>query len=189
MINEISSKQTDSLLFGSKSLHIETTKSASSVNADGSQSFASDTVSLHSKSISAYTYNGSLRIQEMADAGYEKLRNYVNDLLQKQGVNTQVAVGGNAIDLATITPDKAQELVGENGYFGVEQTSERIFQLAVSVAGGDTSRIDAIKEGIDQGFAEAKKAFGDWLPDISYATYDAVMTKLDNWVAEPKATA
>jgi hypothetical protein len=22
---------------------------------------------------------------------------------------------------------------------------------------------------------------GDWLPDISYATYDAVMAKLDQW--------
>jgi len=101
----------------------------------------------------------------------------------------KIAIGGSEIDLAAVTPKEAQELVSEDGYFGVEQTSERIVQFAVGIAGGDPSRIDAIKEGIDKGFAEAKKAFGDWLPDISYDTYDAVMTKLDEWVAGSKAVA
>ena len=79
--------------------------------------------------------------------------------------------------MATLTPGEAQKLVSDDGYFGVQKTSDRIFQFAIGIAGGDPSRIDAIKEGINKGFAEAKKAFGDWLPDISYQTYDAVMSK------------
>ncbi len=52
----------------------------------------------------------------------------------------------------------------------------------MGIAGGDTSRIDAIREGIDRGFEQARQAFGGVLPDISYDTYDAVMKKLDDWV-------
>ena len=78
---------------------------------------------------------------------------------------------------------EAEALVGADGYFGVEQTAERIFQFAVGVAGNDPARLDAIKAGIDRGFAEAKEALGDWLPEISYATYDAVLAKLDEWAA------
>ena len=85
--------------------------------------------------------------------------------------------------LAPSTPAEAEALVGADGYFGVEQTAERIFQFAVGVAGNDPARLDAIKAGIDRGFAEAKEALGDWLPGISYATYDAVLAKLDEWAA------
>ncbi len=104
-------------------------------------------------------------------------------LLGKQGVDTKIAAGESGIDLAAITPAEAEALVGADGYFGVEQTAERIFQFAVGVAGNDPARLDAIKAGIDRGFAEAKEALGDWLPEISYATYDAVLAKLDEWAA------
>jgi hypothetical protein len=117
------------------------------------------------------------------------LQNLVANLLKEQGIDTKIATGNGEIDIAAITPAEAQELVSDDGYFGVQQTSDRIFQFAVGIAGGDPSRIEAIKEGINQGFAEAKQAFGDWLPEISYQTYDAVMSKLDSWVAETKAVA
>lgn len=63
------------------------------------------------------------------------------------------------------------------------------FQLAMGIAGGVTSRINAIKEGIKKGFADIKKAFGDWLPDISSKTYDKAIEKLDHWVAKTTAVA
>ncbi len=189
MVSEISSNQTKSMLQSSKSMSIDISSTTATINADGTQSFSADRVSLRSSSFSALTYDGSLQLQDAANAGYEKLRSYVQDLLKEQGINTKVATGSGEIDLATVTPDQAQDLISEDGYFGVEQTSERIFQFAMAIAGGDTSRIDAIKEGIEKGFAAAKKAFGDWLPDISYDTYDAVMKKLDNWVADAQDVA
>jgi hypothetical protein len=189
MVNEIRNNQASSVLFSSKSASLDISGVSSKVQTDGSQSLVADSVSLRSTSISMQTYNGSLQLQDVADGGYEKLRNYVTSLLKDQGLNTKIATDDATIDLETIDPDQARALIGEDGYFGVEQTSDRIFKFAVGIAAGDASRIDAIREGIDQGFAEAKKAFGDWLPDISYATYDAVMGKLDNWVAESKAVA
>nr|WP_321468837.1 hypothetical protein [uncultured Desulfobulbus sp.] len=189
MVNEISSNKASSSFYSYKNLNVDTSSSRATLNKDGSQSISSESVSLRSESTSALTYTGSMQLKDAAEAGYEKLRAYVANLLQEQGVSTKIATSDGEIDLSSIEPEQAQELVSEDGYFGVEKTSERIFQFAIGIAGGDTSRIDAIKEGIDKGFAEAKKAFGDWLPDISYATYDAVMEKLDNWVAQSEAEA
>lgn len=152
-----------------------------------SQPEASDRVSLRSETTSPVTYSGASQLNAADSARYGMLQNLVANLLKEQGIHTKITIGDNEIDIASLTPEKARELISDNGYFGVEQTSDRIFQFATGIAGGDPSRIEAIKEGIDKGFAEAKKAFGDWLPDISYQTYDAVMEKLDAWVAESKA--
>jgi hypothetical protein len=156
---------------------------------DGSQTSVSDTISLRSESPKSVTYSGTMQMNASDTARYGMLQKLVANLLKEQGIDTKIATGNGNIDIATLTPGEAQKLVSDDGYFGVRQTSDRIFQFAIGIAGGDPSRIDAIKEGINKGFAEAKKAFGDWLPDISYQTYDAVMSKLDSWVAEPKAVA
>jgi hypothetical protein len=189
MVNTISNNQLNSTLLAYQSASRDVSKVSSSVTTDGTRMTATDSVSLRSESTVAVTYSGSMQLNASDESRYDMLRSLVANLLQEQGINTKIAIGDGEIDIATVTPEKAQELVSEDGYFGVEQTSERIFQFAIGIAGGDSSRLDAIKEGIDQGFAEAKKAFGDWLPDISYDTYDAVMKKLDDWAAQSKATA
>ncbi|MGD9949502.1 MAG: hypothetical protein AB7U29_13645 [Desulfobulbus sp.] len=189
MVNEISYNKANSSLYAYKSLNVGISRTTTILNPNGNQTATTESVSLRSESASAITYNGSMQLQDMANSGYDKLRALVANLLQEQGINTKVATNGGELDLETITPGQAQDLISEDGFFGVKQTSERIFQLAIGIAGSDTSRIDAIKEGIDKGFVEAKKAFGDWLPDISYNTYDAVMEKLDNWVAKSETAA
>ncbi len=137
----------------------------------------------------AVTYAGDLVLDSEENGRYGLLRDLVASLLREQGIDTLVIDGDTEIDLPALTPEEASELVAEDGYFGVEQTSERIFRFAVGIAGGDPGRIDAIKEGIDQGFQEALEAFNGYLPDISYDTYDAVMEKLDAWVAESQDVA
>jgi len=189
MVNEISANKANSTYLSTKSKNIEIKNISTVLRQDGSQTSTMESVNLSSESSVALLYNGTMQLQDMAEAGYDKLRAWVANLLQEQGINTKISMGDTEFDLAAIEPEQAQELISEDGYFGVEQTSELIFQFAIGIAGGDTSRIDAIKEGIDKGFAEAKKALGDWLPDISNGTYDAVMEKLDNWVAQSETTA
>lgn len=162
---------------------------ASGSTKSGTQTVSFDTISLRSDSTQTITYSEGLSKQAGERSQYGLLQNLVANLLKEQGIDTKIALGDTEIDLGTITQDQAQKLVGDDGYFGVKQTSERIFQFAVGIAGNDPSRIEAIKQGIDQGFAEAKKAFGDWLPDISHDTYDAVMNKLDDWVSEAQGLA
>jgi hypothetical protein len=188
MVTTISHNQLHSTLSTYQSTSLDVSLVSSS-NEDGTQTKISDTISLRNASTETVTYTGDMQINAGDKARYGMLQKLVANLLKEQGIDTKIAAGDSEINIADITPEEAQKLVSDDGYFGVQQTSDRIFQFAVGTAGGDTSRIDAIKEGIDKGFAEAKKAFGDWLPDISYQTYDAVMKKLDDWVAESKAVA
>ncbi len=172
--------QTYSTLQAYQSYSVEaSTFSAKKTN--GEESVSMDKVSLRGESSTTITYTGSMTLDGETGARFQMLQTLVSNLLTKQGVDTNIMTDGGQVDLTAITPGDAEQLVSEDGYFGVEQTSERIFQFAIGIAGGDPSRLDAIKQGVEQGFQEAIDAFGGWLPDISYDTIDAVMEKLDNW--------
>jgi hypothetical protein len=138
------------------------------------------------------TYSSSLTIQtgESQDQ-YNLLRGLVTNMLKEQGIDFKVANGDQEIDISNITREEAVELIADDGYFGVDQTSDRIVDFAIAIAGGDPSRLSAIKEGVEKGFNEALEAFNGWLPDISYDTFDAVMNKLDAWaeVESPEQTS
>lgn len=136
-------------------------------------------ISYSSESVSTYQYDMSLN--KTSGDGFDLLRGLVLNIFKEQGLEYTIDTPDGQVDLETISPEEAQDLVADDGYFGVEKTSERIFNFAVGIAGGDPSRLEAIKEGVNNGFQEALDAFGGELPDISYDTYDAVMNKLDEW--------
>jgi len=140
-----------------------------------------DKVTLSYRSESLITYNSSLTLEETQGDGFDLLRGLVLNILKDQGIGYQIPAGEEEIDLSEISQNKAQSLIADDGYFGVEQTSSRIVDFATGLAGNDPSRLEAIKQGVEQGFQEALDAFGGWLPDISYDTYDAVIEKLDIW--------
>jgi hypothetical protein len=142
---------------------------------------ATDQVTLSYSSESVMTYDSSMTLQGNRGDGFDLLRGLILNIFKEQGVDYKVATGDAEIDISTLTPEEAQDLVADDGYFGVEKTSQRIFDLAVGIAGGDPEKIDSVRAGVEKGFQEAFKAMGDWLPDISYETYDAVMQKLDDW--------
>ena len=145
---------------------------------------ANDKVSLTYSSESVLTYSSSMTLQGGKNDGFDLLRGLVMNILEEQGVDTKIAMEGGEIDLNSLSQEDAQALIADDGYFGVEQTSDRIVNLAIGIAGGDATRLDAIKEGVEKGFQEALDAFGGWLPDISHQTIDAVMEKLDEWAGK-----
>lgn len=145
-------------------------------------SAATDTVTLSQPAETAVTYSNALTMeQNVAGDGFDLLRGLVLNMLKEQGIDYKVATGPQEIDISKLSQEEAQALIADDGYFGVKQTSDRIVDFAIATAGGDPSRLAAIKEGVDKGFNEALQAFGGTLPDISYSTYDAVMEKLDTW--------
>jgi len=107
------------------------------------------------------------------------LREMLYKILEEQFTTTRIASEDASIDFRNLTPAKAQELISEEGYLGVEQTSDRIVQFALSIIGNDPSRLEEIKSSITKGFQMAAKALGGTLPDISMKTYNAVMDKLN----------
>ena len=80
--------------------------------------------------------------------------------------------------------EKAKELISEDGYFGVEKTSDRIVEFAKALSGGDASKADELLNAFKKGFDEATKSWGKELPDISKKTYDKVLEKFDKWKNE-----
>lgn len=79
--------------------------------------------------------------------------------------------------------DQAKIDIGEDGYYGVKQTSQRILDFAKAITGGDPSKVEDMRKYIQDGFNEVKSMFGGELPEICNQTYDAIMKGLDEWAA------
>ncbi len=142
-----------------------------------------------------YTQNTNLinQLKADAEARTSQLRSLVEEMMSKQGnafatANSDddmwrfLAKGDFTVDAAAKAA--AQEAISENGYWGVNQTSERILSFAKALTGGDPSKAEEMREAFEKGFSQATKAWGQNLPDISSQTYDAVMDGFDSWAKE-----
>lgn len=90
-----------------------------------------------------------------------------------------LASGNFTVDAATKA--QAKEDIAEDGYWGVEQTSDRILDFAKALSGNDPKQADKLLNAFKKGFDQATKAWGKKLPDISQRTYDAVVKKFEAW--------
>ena len=136
-----------------------------------------------------YTQNTAMvnKLKADADARTSQLRSLVEKMMTKQGhtIGTAddmwkfLAEGNFTVDPATKA--QAQADIAEDGYWGVEQTSDRILDFAKALTGGNPDLIDEMQEAFEKGFKEATKSWGKELPEISQKTYDAVMKKFEAW--------
>ncbi|MDH4099089.1 MAG: hypothetical protein OEV28_00765 [Nitrospirota bacterium] len=109
------------------------------------------------------------------------LNSQIAQLFGKLGISTTLDIGGgNTADLANLSQADAQALIASDGYWGVEQTSDRIAAFALNAAGNDPEKLQKVKNAVMQGYEMAKVSFGGFLPDISEKTIDAVLAKLNN---------
>ena len=83
------------------------------------------------------------------------------------------------VDADTIA--QAKKDIAADGYWGVDQTSDRILDFAKALSGGDSSKADELLEAFKKGYKQATGAWGDELPSICKDTYDAVVKKFDQW--------
>lgn len=123
-----------------------------------------------------------------------QLRSLVESMMKNQGQQIGTAdsmwrflASGNF----TVTAEakaQAQAAIAEDGYWGVEQTSQRIVDFAMALTGGDASKAEEMRDAFEKGFKEATKSWGKSLPSISQDTYDAVMEKFDAWVGKTEDT-
>ena len=181
---------------GSTTETLELKSSESSTNAAKFSSEAavyeksSDSDTIASKNNS--TDRSALISQLQQDA--ENLKNSLLDIVRKtiSGQNNAFAIasddesiwhllasGDFTADADTIA--KAKEDISEDGYWGVEQTSSRIVDFAITLSGNDTSKAETLIEAFKKGFSQATGIWGQDLPDISNKTYDAVMEKFEAW--------
>ncbi len=134
------------------------------------------------------------RMKKDTEARTAQLRSLVEKMMTTQGSKI-----GQADDMwkflakgnFTVSADvraQAQADIADDGYWGVEQTSDRIVEFAKALTGGDTSKIEEMKAAFEKGFKAATGAWGSKLPNISNRTYDAVMKKFDDWAGKTTET-
>ncbi|MCR5802571.1 MAG: hypothetical protein K6G57_09615 [Lachnospiraceae bacterium] len=134
-----------------------------------------------------YTPNTALVSQLKSDA--EQRAANLQSLVEKV-MKQQATTYGNATDIwsflregnFTVDPQtkaEAQAAIAEDGYWGVNQTSDRIVQFATALTGGDPDKIDEMMNAFKKGFQMATKTWGGELPEISQKTYDAVIEKFN----------
>ena len=134
-----------------------------------------------SKKITDYSSVVSSMKQELSSKNTQ-LKNLVDQLLSKQAKKyTSLADLFKNIEADPATIAQAKADIGENGYWGVEQTSDRLVSMAQALSGGDASKADEMIAAVKKGFSQATKAWGDDLPDICKQTVDATVNKLTNW--------
>ncbi len=130
------------------------------------------------------------KLKADADARTSQLRSLVEQMMGKQATAYGQAndiwqflrEGNYTVDPATKA--QAQADIAEDGYWGVEQTSDRIVQFATALTGGDPDKIEEMRAAFQKGYEQAEKTWGDSLPDISQRTFDAVMEKFDKLAEE-----
>jgi hypothetical protein len=106
----------------------------------------------------------------------------LGNLVQQQGLQwNKVVSGEQQLTVDPQTKAEATQAVSEDGEMGIKNTARRILDFARLGIGNDPSKIDTLRAAVQQGFDEAKKAFGGSLPDISKQTHDAIMATLDDW--------
>ena len=125
------------------------------------------------------------KLKADAEERTSQLRSLVEKMMTKQGVAigtadsmwSFLAKGDFTVDEATRA--QAQADIADDGYWGVDQTSDRILDFAKALSGNDPEKADLLLDAFKKGFKEATKSWGQDLPDISQRTYDAVVEKFN----------
>lgn len=111
-----------------------------------------------------------------------QLQNLVNQLLGEQANKyTKLSDLFKNIKADPATIAQAQKDVGEDGYWGIEQTSERLVSMAKALSGGDSTKADQMIAAMKKGFDQATAAWGDKLPSICQDTIDSAVKKMESW--------
>ncbi len=134
------------------------------------------------------------KLKADAEARTAQLRSLVEQMMGKQAtaygqandIWSFLREGKYTVDAATKA--QAQADIAEDGYWGVNQTSDRIIEFANALTGGDPSKIEKMRDAFKKGYAMAEKTWGGNLPEISKRTYDAVMEKFDKLAKEAGLT-
>lgn len=129
------------------------------------------------------------RLKADAEARTRQLQQLVQQMISKQGnaygqANDMwkfLASGNFTVDAQTKA--QAQADIAEDGYWGVKQTSERIFDFAKALSGGDIDKMKEMQAAFEKGFKQATKTWGKELPQISQDTRSAVNKMFEDFYA------
>lgn len=113
----------------------------------------------------------------------------LDSLLSGANLNTAKSILKN-IDFASLgysgknplnmNANELQQLVSEDGFFGVENTANRIADFVIKGGGDNVEKLQKGLEGMKKGFEQAQNLWGGKLPQISQDTIDAALKKVSD---------
>ncbi len=123
------------------------------------------------------------------DNQMSRFTNMMMQTFNKQGITgltagsdafwRQIASGNFTVDAKTKA--EAQQAISEDGYWGVKQTSQRIFDMAKAIAGEDTAMMKKMQDAVEKGFDQATASWGKSLPSICQDTHSAINDMFDDY--------
>ena len=120
----------------------------------------------------------------------QQLISIVQKMMTGQAATASVANGTNSDDFTVdaATKAQAQKDISEDGYYGIKQTSERLFDFASALAGDDVEKMKKMQTAMQKGFKQATGAWGKDLPDICQKTLDAANQKFEDYYKSKEST-
>lgn len=91
----------------------------------------------------------------------------------------RIASGEFTVDEAT--RKQAEEDISEDGYWGVKETSKRLFDFASALAGDDINAMKDMQAAMMKGYEQAMGEWGKELPGISKDTIDAANKMFEDY--------
>jgi len=123
------------------------------------------------------------------DYAMDAVRKLLSSALGKDDATGQGfwATRAKNVRLSEADRAQAQQLISEDGFFGVKQTTDRLVGFAKAMVGEGASeaQIEKMRAAVQKGFDEVAKMFGgfDKLPQVTKDTHAAVMQAFDDWKA------
>lgn len=127
------------------------------------------------------------RLMAESDKRTQSMRDLVEKMLSKQGqtfndaTNIYKLLREGKVDVDPQTSAQAQKDIAADGYWGVEQTSDRLVSFAKALSGSDPSKANDMIDAVKKGFKAAEKTWGGELPEITKNTMEAAIHKMEEW--------
>lgn len=135
-------------------------------------------------------------------ADQEQRQQQLTDLVQKtisgqagaygkaNGNDIWTLLSGGKVNVSATERAQAQKDIGEDGYWGVKQTSQRLFDFACALAGDDVEKMKKMQAAMEKGFKLATKSWGkDKLPGICGETFDAANRLFEEYYKSKESEA
>lgn len=168
-----------------------TTKSTEDISATNTKDDTAVIYEMSSTTDKSDTFKTDSALITKLKADTEQRTNQLYSLVQKM-FNKQGITFNNSQEMFSILrngnftadPDtiaQAKKDISEDGYWGVEQTSDRLVSFAQALSGNDPEQADKMIAAVKKGFEQATKTWGGKLPDICQNTLDTTIEKLEKW--------
>ena len=150
---------------------VSTDADAATFEADGGRSYTSAS--------RGYAVD-TATIERLKSENEARMANLVQQMLGKQISKSNILDAINSGKFSAEDIAQAQKDTAEDGYWGVDQTSDRIVKFATALTGGDPDKLDSMIEAFEKGYAAAEKQWGGKLPELAQKTREAVLKKFQD---------